>query len=591
MKKIFDSKNWLNIFLVAGFLTALFCGIVGWYQYYAFEGKHISFWTSLYLTLQLLNLGGYPAEVLRVPVLFNIARFLMPLVLAATILKVLVHFFTNKLDNFRIHRFRNHFIFCGFTDLTRQLINDLDKANNGHWGKTQIVVIDENMEPEELYINKYSSTVRLLKGKINEEVTLEKANIYHAQHIVAMDSNDNVNLTIAKNVKSLLSVERSTADPVRVTIKLEDFYNLRMFKDFQIAEPTEDKTSKREIDFHAFDPEQIVAAKIIDAHNPAKNTELLNENAPASHILISGLGSLGQKILIEAAHMYHFPNLKKLKVTLVDYAIKEKVQTLKIKQPFLSEIIEMELIDLEELIQLKANFNVADILVCYVTAPGDSECMQRSLQLRQYLFDRLKNQSTPEIVAILTTESLQQDLLLASKNKDFLQKINIQPKYIGIYLNKKTIIEDKEEVDDNYAKKIYESWLDQTGKKKFNENNGWERLTDSDKDSNRYHARHYKDIKRPYLEKNKCTTLFDSLKKPSSIGTIIGKMEHNRWNAEKLLTGFVKGDTEIANKGDKDIRNRLKYHYCICPWDSLNQDDQLKDIDPTQYLLKNSSHQ
>ena len=53
MKKVFDSRNWLNIILAAGFIIALMCGIAGWFQYYAAEGKQISFWTSVYLSLQL----------------------------------------------------------------------------------------------------------------------------------------------------------------------------------------------------------------------------------------------------------------------------------------------------------------------------------------------------------------------------------------------------------------------------------------------------------------------------------------------------------------------------------------------------------
>ncbi len=124
------------------------------------------------------------------------------------------------------------------------------------------------------------------------------------------------------------------------------------------------------------------------------------------------------------------------------------------------------------------------------------------------------------------------------------------------------------------------------GEPTSHKNKGWEKLSDSDKDSNRYPARHFQYVKLPYLKKHNCILLYDTAKKLTAIGTNIGKMEHNRWNAEKLLTGFVKGDNNIPNKTDKDLRNRLKYHYCICPWESLDPDNQMKDIDPTQYLLK-----
>lgn len=590
MKKVFDSRNWLNIILAAGFIIALMCGIAGWFQYYAAEGKQISFWTSVYLSLQLLNLGGYPGDILRVPVLLDIARFLMPAVLATTILNVFIIFFRKQLNEIRIsYFFRDHYIFCGNTDLTKQLIHDLDRTNRAKEGKIRIVIIDEKTEPEELHDISYTSNVRLIKGKINEESTLKKSNLHHAKHILALDINDHVNLAIAKNVKSLLSSEPSGNEQVKMTIKLEDFYNLRMFKDFQVVENAEDKIKKTGIDFHAFDPEQIIASNIIDSilrrEGSPMNDVIIDENAPAAHIMIMGLGSLGQKLLVEAAQMYHFPNLKKLRVTLVDHSVREKAQALTLRQPFLSEIIDIDLVEIEELAQLKTDLDVSGIVVCFVTSPGDSECLQRSIQLRQFLFDKLKSESIPGIVTLLTSENLRQDLLGAASNQDFLTKFNIQHINTSTYLNKETIIDDKEKVDE-IANKIHESWLNQVDKKKFNKNKGWEKLSDSDKDSNRYPARHFQYVKLPYLKKHNCILLYDTAKKLTAIGTNIGKMEHNRWNAEKLLTGFVKGDNNIPNKTDKDLRNRLKYHYCICPWESLDPDNQMKDIDPTQYLLK-----
>ena len=250
IRKLSDSKNWLNIILVTAFLIALICGMAGWYQYYGTEGKQISFWTSVYLTLQLLNLGGYPADILRVPVLLDIARFLMPAILATTILNVFIIFFRKKLNEIRIsYFFRDHYIFCGNTDLTKKLITDLDKSNRAKEGKIRMVIIDEKAEQEELHEISYTSNVRLIKGKPNDEAVLKKVNVNRAKQILALDNNDNINLTIAKNVKSLLSSVPSGNEQIKMTIKLEDFYNLRMFKDFQVVENNEDKIKKPGLTF------------------------------------------------------------------------------------------------------------------------------------------------------------------------------------------------------------------------------------------------------------------------------------------------------------------------------------------------------
>ena len=124
----------------------------------------------------------------------------------------------------------------------------------------------------------------------------------------------------------------------------------------------------------------------------------------------------------------------------------------------------------------------------------------------------------------------------------------------------------------------------------------WEELTDGKKDYNRYPARHlaiklrylgaelveHKDSREPYY----ITDATDTQK------TTIAKMEHLRWNAEKTITGFVKGDVILFEKEkglekkqqiesnviQEKLKVELKWHKDIRNWDELTIEDKEKDL-------------
>ena len=57
----------------------------------------------------------------------------------------------------------------------------------------------------------------------------------------------------------------------------------------------------------------------------------------------------------------------------------------------------------------------------------------------------------------------------------------------------------------------------------------------------------------------------------------LARMEHERWNAEKLLTGFVPGKVGLEKDFYKLLKENLKWHKDIRPWEELTKEDQKKD--------------
>ena len=592
--RFFTKANIPNLLLLLGLIISIVLGTIGWLQYYLNNDKSISIFTAFYMTLQLFNLGAYPPFHPDVPVFLNIARFLMPLVLLTAFFKLFYSIIRTNLDNLKILRFKEHYIFCGFNDLTRQLISEIIQEN-----KTEkIVIIDEKPEPE--FIKSiFPRNVVLLKGDATEAETLKAANLYKAKRVMLLNEDDD-NLEIVRQIKNLCSeksVPSGEKKVILVNVKFTDAYNIRLFKDFH-SEKSVTSNEWIHLDFHAVDTEQLIATAIVDDYHPAKKPAILDQNAPAAHIIIMGFNTLGQKILTEAAHIYHFPNLKKLKITVIDEGIEEKFKEFELEFPSIREIIDVSLLDLSDMLGMKGTTDLADILACFVSYYSDGECIQRSLQLRQFLFNKLKNVSFPEIVTIIVNGNFTKDFdNQLSPLKEIHDKHLIQIVHINKYLYKQTIINAREKID-QFAQKARERRITEenakalkdvkeTGKsvtvtKKKKE---WDEFTDREKDSSRYPARHTLSIKLPWLKLNKVTTLFEKQDQPSDTGIIIGKMEHLRWNAEKLLSGFVKGDDTFSQKEDKFITNTLKYHFCICPWGSLSLKYQNYDIKPTEDLL------
>ena len=126
MRGRINTKSLTNIVLAIIFVVAVYCGVIGWKEYYLGEKLHLSFWSSLYLTLQLIskstteliNNGAYPPR-LDVPGSLQIARFLMPLVILSAVINVILGMTKKKLDLYAIkYFFHEHYIYS--VDLIRK---------------------------------------------------------------------------------------------------------------------------------------------------------------------------------------------------------------------------------------------------------------------------------------------------------------------------------------------------------------------------------------------------------------------------------------------------------------------------------------
>ena len=149
--------------------------------------------------------------------------------------------------------------------------------------------------------------------------------------------------------------------------------------------------------------------------------------------------------------------------------------------------------------------------------------------------------------------------------------------------NKRTIVDNRKE-EDFIAKHIHYEWARSQAAKNKTQlgtmQEEWDKIKDSQKDSNRLPARHLF-IKLRYVNAD-LTDMdtgeeldFDTLEE--SVWDSIARMEHNRWNAEKYINGFVRVDGVSDKNLGNFLKGNLKCHWDLVPFDDLDAETQAYD--------------
>lgn len=565
--------------IIAGllYIICFLFGFTGFSQYYAMYGEAAGFWTKSFQTLQLFIMES-AIEYDEIPVLLNITRFMAPVLLAGTILNLFLGTVIRRINLFIIkYRYKEHIIFCGLGYKSFLLIQDYLKA-----GENKIVVIEKDHE-NLLAGNIKDKRVRFIYGNAENPEILKKANVTKTTTVFALTENDKTNINITHNIIDIFN-RGDVEKKLKIILHVSDHFNMNIFKEFQ-------ERSIKNIDFHAFNIYQKIAAIVIDEYSPDKFRRFDGPDAEQCHILVHGLNRIGEHIIKEAIQLYHFADLRKPKITVVDERLDEKVTEFRFKIPFIDQIADMTFINSPELFKDLKTTGIHDVSVCFICSETESQCYEIAKRYRQ-LFFKLKYKDIndlyemeqpdlrlledPRIVMLLPRDPDILDLFVNFKSvTDFL---HIDTFAFYTHVCNKKMIADDEDMTDNIAMQIHNIYL---GLEEAELMPAWEKLTDREKDYNRYPARHLA-IKLRYLNAAVLSVTsegvpFNIEKVPDEERLVLAKMEHNRWIAEKILGSFMFFE-EIA---DKELQSMLKsglsLHKDIQPWEELTEQDRHKD--------------
>jgi hypothetical protein len=252
----------------------------------------------------------------HLPTTLLIARFLAPLAAAVGIVgafRALVR--ALERGEWRVRRARNHVIVCGLgrkgSVLARQLAHD----------GMVVVGIDNGSDPH-LVERCRSENVLVTSGDADDSAELTRARLAHAKCLVAVCGDDETNARIALAADELL--EETSNDP-QVIVHISDHEFEKLLDDVAVGGSS---------------------VEVINVYREAANAMLCASDCvfpddvdPGEAILVAGLGSLGQEVVVGATKAWRdrHPG-EKLELFVLDRRAEEKVGYLKLRNQELNEI-------------------------------------------------------------------------------------------------------------------------------------------------------------------------------------------------------------------------------------------------------------
>src|SRR5271157_5448637 len=295
-------------------LLSILLGTIGFQLYFSQTGEAHNFGRSLYASLELLEfLGGNLAS--PIPWELEVARWLSPAVTMYAILLGLATVFRNQLQTLRLRFVSNHVVICGLGGKGFLL------AKNFHASGRMVAVIEN--EGNNSYIPACRDLgITVVLGDARDEYTLREAGVESAQSLIAVCGDDGANAEIA--VKARHIVSKRSGQKLSCAIHIRD---PRLWVFLRHQEFNADKDNAFRLDF--FNIYDHGARQLLREYQLFPQTKNTPQKAP--HLLIVGLGNLGEQIVIYAARQWSplfEMNAGKLQISVVDPDAQRKIDVL-----------------------------------------------------------------------------------------------------------------------------------------------------------------------------------------------------------------------------------------------------------------------
>ena len=303
-------------------LAGLVLGYIGFSQHAAALGENASPLDLFYLTLQLISLNS-GAVSHPIPWELEIARLLLPIVAAYTAVKALASIFRQQIDLLRLNFFRNHILICGLSRKGFLLVEGFRQRGE------PVVVIEHDEHNDWLEACRSMGAVVLL-GDATDVTMLRKARLNKARCVIAVCNDDGINAEVAVRARALSAGREK--HPLRCILHLVDPQLCDLLRERE-SEMEKDATLQLEL-FNVFDR----GADILIQEHP-----LVPKDGAAPHVLIVGLGHMGESLLIHAAREWHsqHPANGRLRFTIVDQEARPITEALKTRYPQIATACEL----------------------------------------------------------------------------------------------------------------------------------------------------------------------------------------------------------------------------------------------------------
>ncbi|HNX34693.1 MAG TPA: NAD-binding protein [Kiritimatiellia bacterium] len=533
---------------------------------------------AFYHSIQLLLMHMVSQD--DMPLTLECARWMAFLLFGMTAVLTFLRFFRDEMRQIRLQiPWPRHVVICGLGSKTLQLVqcyrNPQACKETAHSKprRQRVVVVSPSANDAGAEACREKG-VTVVTGDLLKPATLSKARVDRASHVIALSEEDSTNMAIINEAHALILKRGGRSllqDPVKCFIHLGD---IDTRASLQASQAFRDDPR---CEIHFFDLFDTAARKLLQNPNltPLDRGGIKKNEPRQAHLVILGFGRMGRTVALRAAQLGHFANGKPLKISVIDQHAERRKQALLFRYPNFEKTCEIEFHELE-MESLRARQLLETWCADTSTLVSVAACFDRDalgLEVALLMKAKLEHLQVPMFVRMSSKTGFASVFQTATAGKDSaLHAFGMLEDCCSDEL-----LENK--LNETLAQAIHTSYqinkiaaLKRDKKKPEDEPSvqDWKNLFEYFKDSNRQQADHIDmklraigleraDIKDPRGAVNE-------LEDPDV--ELLAEMEHNRWNAERLLDGWVYG--EISDK-------KRKISACIVPWNELP--DDIKEYD------------
>ncbi|MCA9048291.1 MAG: NAD-binding protein [Planctomycetaceae bacterium] len=576
-------------------------------------------WTvPFFRTVQLflLETGGEDDADHPNNIFLSIARFSASLLFLIVSSAVIVRVVDNVRRLPRQMIQADHVVICGLGEIGLRILEDLHAAGQ----VKRVVIIEKDSGNTRLEYARARGASIVIGDAAQGDILLE-ARAVAAREVFAVTGDDGVNLEITAELSQLLDKRPRPGHPLKVYLHILDVSFATSLRPF-----CSQLHGSRHMTAEVYNVAKTAATNIV-AHRLWPYSPYLQEEV--AHYVVVGFGPMAQTLCTQLATLAHFPNRKRFRMTIADQKIDAAAREYLHSHPRFTTWTDSEIgvtdfpdeadqwsfnqyplpadikVSGEHAIQYVCNAEFVELPagrsnerfaqhlakrflpknvkpVIFVCGHNDHENFETAVELRNHL----KHQGRADVPTFVW---LPRQPALARALSEFENLLAF-----GECAEAASYLEITEPIRDIIGRIIFEDYEEKYGNlhpqtPQDERDKLWAKAPDDFKESSKAAADHMH-IKlalagfqlRRCLSTDKQRLRFDPTAYPKDL-RILAKMEHNRWVAERLMSGWR---FSAATDPVQINANKLKrLNKDLIPWDQL-QGDQQKDFDQVDVVLR-----
>lgn len=424
----------------------------------------------------------------------------------------------------------------------------------------------------------WEAGVTVLSEDLAMPEVLQAAGASRARMLIAMRDafGDNIVLTRA-------AVSPSAGNPeLECKCMLEPLESKRGFK---LADYFEHSTLAR---IRIFNESEMIARRLLRDHPPDAGVAMSDRRV---HVLLVGLGSVGQSVMLQLARMGHYRSRKKPKVTVVDRNVKALWRQVQEAHPTLKDwlTVETEETRIEDVGEAELERWLQDEFpptMVYVCTKNEIANLRIARVLLRDLVE--KQQSGGHAAADVVALDPAGGCVLTDFSEHgshggrfhLFSLVRAEGGSLGSPLAGGLL----SDVDDSVAKQLHEAYCAEDnqacsrepGRQKAAANAPWSELAETYRDANRSVADHFEvKLRAVGCKLVKAGAGESAAQWSDEEMELLARMEHDRWWADRALDGWTFAPVRV---------NRRKHHPNMVTYEELSEEVKKLDKDSIHKL-------